>query len=112
MNNNYIFLEELSLLESLTNINIFKKKETTGVHNDYKLRDSKRIINDCTKMKKKKLLLFSNELKSMSGGAIVIDKIKTINEKTLFDIDNLDKIIDIINYNTINDRSFIEIYSN
>jgi hypothetical protein len=60
-------------------------------------------------MKKKKILQFSNELRIMSNGSIIVDKIKSIQNNILYDIDNLDKIIDIINHF---DNKFIEIYSN
>ena len=110
---NYNFMDELFILESLTNINIFKKKnEDLGKIKECKLRDSNRIIKDCHKMKQKKILNLSHDLKTMSGGAITIDKIKTIHEKTVHDIDNLDKIIDIMNYNFVSCNEFIEVYSN
>ena len=60
-------------------------------------------------IKKKKILQFSNELRIMSNGSIIVDKIKSIQNNILYDIDNLDKIIDIINHF---DNKFIEIYSN
>ena len=104
MNNDYL-INELNDLEILTNINIFKKNNIKNI----KIRDSDKIINDCNKMKKKKVLQLSNELKHMSGGSIIVDKIKSIQNNILYDIDNLNKIIDIINQY---DSNFIEIYSN
>lgn len=111
MNDNYNFMDELFVLESLTNINIFKKKTSIDILPMLKIRDSGKIIDECNKMKKKKLLLLSSELKKMSGGAIIVDKIKNVHETTLTDINNINKIIDIINYN-ISKNEFLEIYSN
>ena len=88
MNNDYL-INELNDLEILTNINIFKKNNIKNI----KIRDSDKIINDCNKMKKKKVLQLSNELKHMSGGSIVVDKIKSIQNNILYDIDNLNKIL-------------------
>ena len=104
MNNDYL-INELNDLEILTNINIFKKNNIKTI----KIRDRDKIVNECNKMKKRKILQLSNELKIMSGGSIIVDKIKTIQNNILYDIDNLNKIIDIINQY---DSNFIEIYSN
>jgi len=104
MNNDYL-INELNDLEILTNINIFKKNNIKTI----KIRNRDKIINECNKMKKKKILQLSNDLKIMSGGSIIVDKIKTIQNNIIYDIDNLNKIIDIINQY---DSNFIEIYSN
>ena len=104
MNNEY-FINELNNLEILTNINIFKKNNLKL----NKLRNINKIIKECNKQKKKKILQLSNELKVMSGGSIIVDKIKSIQTNILCDIDNLNKVINIIN---IYNSNFIEIYSN
>ena len=103
MNNNY-FINELLALEKLTNINIFRKK----VIQNYKMRNNDNIINDCNKLKRKQLLILSSEIKLIANNCMV-DKIKYIYEKTLENIDNLNKIINIVNYNK---NQFIEEYSN
>ena len=97
MNNDLIY--KLHDLEILTNINIFKKN---------KIRNNNKIINECNKMKRKKILELSNELKIISHGSIIIDQIKLIHNNILYDIDNLNNIINIINQAS----NFIEIYSN
>ena len=105
MNNNYNFINELLALEKLTNIHIFKKK----ILKNYKMRNNENIINDCNKMKKKQLIILAGEIKTIANNNITIDKIKYIYEKTLDNIDNLNKIIYIVNYNK---KQFIEEYSN
>ena len=105
MNNNYNFINELLALEKLTNIHIFKKK----ILENYKMRNNDNIINDCNKIKKKQLIILAGEIKTIANNNITIDKIKYIYEKTLDNIDNLNKIINIVNYNK---KQFIEEYSN
>ena len=105
MNNNYNFINELLALEKLTNIHIFKKK----ILENYKMRNNDYVINDCNKMKKKQLTILAGEIKTIANNNITIDKIKYIYEKTLNNIDNLNKIINIVNYNK---KQFIEEYSN
>ena len=105
MNNNYNFINELLALEKLTNIHIFKKK----ILENYKMRNNENVINDCNKMKKKQLIILAGEIKTIANNNITIDKIKYIYEKTLDNIDNLNKIINIVNYNK---KQFIEEYSN
>jgi hypothetical protein len=105
MNNNYNFINELLALEKLTNIHIFKKK----ILENYKMRNNENVINDCNKMKKKQLIILAGEIKTIANNNITIDKIKYIYEKTLDNIDNLNKIINIVNYTK---TQFIEEYSN
>jgi len=105
MNNNYNFINELLILEKLSNIKIFRKK----ILQTYKLRNNDNIINDCNKMKKKHLLILSNDIKIIANNSCIIDKIKNVYDTALDSIDNLNKIINIVNYNK---NQFIEEYSN
>lgn len=111
INNNYSIdlsqdnIEYLIKLSTYTNINIFKKKK-----NKWILKDRRIIVNECNKMKKKKIKNLSNDLKNKSTNEIKVDEIKDINNKTISDIDNIDSIIDIIkNHDT---EEYIEFYSN
>jgi len=105
MDNNKIHLSEniindLNKFEIIYNIKIFKKNT---------LRNNMKIINDCNRIKKKKLHELINELKIVYNNMIDTMKIKSLQQKTLEDIDNLNSIINIVtNYN----MDFIEIYSN
>ena len=106
MNNNQNNINILIELEKKTYINIFKKN---------KLRNFKKIINDCDKNKKRKILDLSNELRNLSNDMIDIEKIKQLHENILYDIDNLNKIINIINIinkDVSYSETFIEMYSN
>lgn len=124
MDNNIIInlseniINDLSKFELIYNIKIFKKNNI----NKLILRNIIKVINDCNKIKKKKLLELSNELKILSNGIIDTEKIKFLQQNLVNDIDNLNSIINIITEaniqnNRINDdnlynMNFIEIYSN
>ena len=106
MNNNQNNINLLIELEKKTYINIFKKN---------KLRNIIKIINDCDKMKKRKVVDLSNKLRNLSGNLIDIEKLKMLYENFLDDVDNLNNIINIINIiskDILFDETFIEIYGN
>ena len=99
-------IKELLKLSSASEINLFKKKK-----NNWILRDTRIIVNECNQKKKKKLKNLSNNLKKISSNRYIkTEEVKHINRKTLSDIDDLDNIIKIFNENLQDD--FIEIYSN
>ena len=105
---NDTMINNLINFESIYSIKIFKKTSTKMI-----LRNITKITNDCNKIKKKKILLLSNELKLLSNGIIDIDIIKNTQNKILEDIDNLNSIISIINIINIDENDeYIEIYSN
>jgi len=103
MNNYQNNINILIELGNKTYINIFKKN---------KLRNFFKIINDCEKMKKKKLINLSNELRNLSNNIIDVDMLKISYEKILYDIDNLNKIVNLIKKEILFDDIFIEIYGN
>ncbi len=106
MSNNQNNINILIELEKKTYINIFNKS---------KLRNFIKIINACNKMKKKKVLDLSNELKNLSSNMINIDKLNILHENLLYEIGNLNKIINIIDNMTQDNffnENFIEMYSN
>ena len=80
MDNNIIInlseniINDLSKFELIYNIKIFKKNNI----NKLILRNIIKVINDCNKIKKKKLLELSNELKILSNGTIDTEKIKKL----------------------------------
>lgn len=103
--NNDNYLEKLKELSKFADLNLFKKKK-----NNWILRDTRIIMNECNKLKKKKIKDYSTNLKHISNkNNISTDQIKEINNKVITDIDTLDSIINIVQNN---DDSFIEIYSN
>ena len=101
MDNNIIInlseniINDLSKFELIYNIKIFKKNNI----NKLILRNIIKVINDCNKIKKKKLLELSNELKILSNGIIDTEKIKFLQQNLVNDIDNLNSIININNHN-------------
>ena len=103
MNNNQNNINLLIELEKKTYINILKKNKLTNIIN---------IINDCDKMKKKKVVDLSNKLRNLSGNMIDTEKLKMLYEIFLDDIDNINNIINIINKDILLDETFIEIYGN
>ena len=102
-------LEYLINLSKYTNINIFKKKK-----NKWILREKRVIVDECNKMKKKKIKNLSSNLKDKSNQIIKVDEIKEINNKTITEIDNIDSLINILSKeeDNIDDIEFIEVYSN
>ena len=103
-------LNDLIKLSKNTNINIFKKNR-----NNWVLRDKRIIVDECVKMKKRKLKKLSTNIKNLSlQENIKSNDLKKIHSQTLSDIDNLDTIIDIIkNDNKFDsDEKYIEVYSN
>ena len=109
-NDNNTLMNELVILESLTNICIFRKYENIK-KKGYKLIDYDKIKNKYNKFIKKKIYNLSIDIKQMSYNTINIDKLKKIQSDALNDIDNLNKIINIINY-YIKNSSYLEIYEN
>jgi hypothetical protein len=94
-------------LENKNNIKIFKKNSNSS--NNMIIRDTYKIINDCNKMKKKKVLDLSNLLRKISAGDIELSQIKYYQEIFNLDLFNLDNIINIISNNN---NKYIEIYEN
>jgi hypothetical protein len=111
-------------LQNKSNVKLFKKNNNSLV-----LRDTQKIIDECNKMKRKKLLDLSNNLKQICNDEYIeLYKIKNIQNKINSDIDDLDNIINIISskdyinmskshYNIINEiqntiDNYIEIYEN
>lgn len=99
-----INLNNLKYLESLTNIKIFK--------NNYIIRNKLKIINDCNKSKKKKLLELINDLKYISNRNIDIDLLKNTQDNAMKDIVNYSNIINIINNISSVNNNYIEVYGN
>jgi|UniRef100_A0A6C0IWH1 hypothetical protein len=114
-------LKNLLELSAINKINLFKRN-----NNSVKLNNTKKIINECTILKKIKLKEFTKELEdfNLSDSDISIGIIKTTNDKYINNLENIDNIIKIINTkpdidyldnilneDTVSD-SFIEIYSN
>lgn len=114
-------LKNLLELSAINKINLFKRN-----NNSVKLNNTKKIINECTTLKKIKLKEFTKELEdfNLSDSDISIGIIKTTNDKYINNLENIDNIIKIINTkpdidyldnilneDTVSD-SFIEIYSN
>jgi predicted nucleic acid-binding protein len=96
--NNY--LEKLKEISNECELKLFKKKR-----NKWILKDTRIIMNECNKLKKKKVKELSTNLKNNTNS----DEIKNINNKTLSDIDTLDNIIHIVKNNNDN---YIECFSN
>uniref|UniRef100_A0A6C0J3Q5 Uncharacterized protein n=1 Tax=viral metagenome TaxID=1070528 RepID=A0A6C0J3Q5_9ZZZZ len=101
-------MDDLINLSKKSQINVLKKN-----NNKWVLRDKRKIINDCNKMKKKIIRNFSTNLKNLS----LKDNIKStdladINNKNIYDIDNIDTIINLINNNSDYNPDYIEFYSN
>ncbi len=97
---------DLVIFENKNNIKLFKKQK-----NNWILRDTRKIINECNKVKKNKILNLSNNLKTISTSKnIELVKIKEIQEKTNSEIDEIDNIINIISNDRYN--KYIEVYSN
>jgi hypothetical protein len=114
-------LKNLLELSASNNINLFKKS-----NNSVKLENPKKIINECTTLKKIKLKEFTKELEdfNLSDSDISIGIIKITNDKYINNLENIDNIIKIINTkpdidylgNLLSedklDDTFIETYSN
>ncbi len=92
-------------LENKYNIKIFKN----NTNNTFIIRNTYKIINDCNKIKKKKVLDFSNILKKISADDIDLSKIKYYQEIFNLDLINLDYIINIVSNNM---DKYIEVYEN
>ena len=94
-------------LENKCKIKIFKKKNDCAI-----LRDNLMIIEECNRMKKKKLLDCAHDMKTFANDQYIdINKFMEIQENIKNELIDLDNIINIINYN-INNERFIEIYGN
>ena len=100
----------LIILQDKSNIKLFKKNSSHLI-----LRDVVKILNECNKVKRKKLIELSNSLKSISYGHSDINKIKKIQDDTYNLLIDVEEIINILtnnkNINNIND-SYIESYEN
>ena len=100
----------LIILQDKSNIKLFKKNSSHLI-----LRDVVKILDECNKVKRKKLIELSNSLKSISYGQIDINKIKKIQDDTYNSLIDVEEIINILtnnkNINNIND-SYIESYEN
>ena len=101
------YIKMLKDLAKKYNIKIFKK-----TNNIINLRDCKKIIEDCLRLKKKKIIDLSNELKTMANENIIINRVKEIEDRTNNDIIDIDNIIDIVVNNIKNNECFIESYEN
>ncbi len=105
--NDHIDFNNLKILENKSCIKVFKKNSSNS-----SLRDSCKIIDDCNKMKKKKLLDLSNNLKHLANSDINLNNIKILQEEFYNEINNIDHIMNIIyNYKPAEEH-FIEIYGN
>ena len=110
MNNSDIPKKKLNNLKKLaneSNINLFKKNK-----NNWVLRDKRIIVDECNKMKKRKIKKMSTNIKSISQKSdIKTENIKKINSQTLSELENLDTIINLLT-NSDDTDNYIEIYSN
>lgn len=92
-------------LQNKSNVKLFKK-------NNLILRDTQKIIDDCNRMKRKKILDLSYNLKNICNEEYIdLYKIKNIQNKINSDIDDLDNIINIVSSNHTS-NNYIEIYEN
>jgi hypothetical protein len=100
---------ELKIFESKNNIKIFKKYNNISI-----LRDINKIKDECNKMKKKIVMELSNDLKNLCINDINLNKIKEIQEKNNNNIQEIDNLMNIINYHDFfkQEDMFIEIYGN
>ena len=103
MISNFNNIDNLLTLQNKSNIKLFKKNNTKLI-----LRDIIKIIDDCNKMKKKKLLELSNNLKTISHGNIELIKIKQLHDTIYNELNDIEQIINIIN----NINNYIETYEN
>ena len=113
MNDNIDF-DNLKILENKSCIKVFKKNYSNSSlkENVNILRDSCKILDDCNRMKKKKVLDLSNNLKHLANSEINLNNIKILQEQFYNEINNIDHIINIIyNYKPVEEH-FIEIYGN
>ena len=110
-------LKNLLELSALNNITLIDK-------NKKKVNSKKKIINECTKLKKIKLKEFRKELKdiTITDTDVSISYVRNSNNKYIDGIENIDNIIKIINKNDsdinyldkllTNNTEFIEKFSN
>jgi hypothetical protein len=111
MNDNIDF-DNLKILESKSCIKVFKKINSNSSlkENINRLRESCKILDDCNRMKKKKLLDLSINLKHLANGNININNIKTLQEEFYNEINNIDHIMNIIYNYKLSEENYIEIY--
>jgi hypothetical protein len=98
--------DELLLnLQNKNNIKLFKKN-----NNNLILRDTIKILDECKKIKRKKILKLSYNLKSLSisNKNIEINIIKELQNNILDELSEIDYIINYIN----NIENYIETYEN
>lgn len=110
-------LKNLLELSALNNITLIDK-------NKKKVNSKKKIINECTKLKRIKLKEFRKELKdiNITDTDVSLSYVRNSNNKYIDGIENIDNIIKIINKNDsdinyldkllTNSNEFIEKYSN
>jgi len=110
-------LKNLLELSALNNITLIDK-------NKKKVHSKKKIISECTKLKKIKLKEFRKELKdiTITDTDVSISYVRNSNNKYIDGIENIDNIIKIINKNDsdinyldkllTNNTEFIEKFSN
>ncbi len=99
----------LIILQNKSNIKLFKKNSSNLI-----LRDVVKILDECNKFKRKKLIELSNSLKSISYGQIDLNKIKKMQDDAYNSLIDVEEIINILTTNKdINDLSdYIESYEN
>ena len=94
-------------LENKCKIKLFKKKNDCAI-----LRDNLMIIEECNRMKKKKLLDCAHNIKELAYQPYIdMNNFISIQENINNELIDLDNIINMVNYN-INNERFIEIYEN
>lgn len=97
----------LIILQNKSNIKLFKKNNSNFI-----LRDVVKILDECNKVKKKKIIELSNSLKSISYGQIDISKIKQIQDETYNSLTDVEEIINILKNNKNINNLYIESYEN
>jgi hypothetical protein len=103
-------INNLIELEKKSNIKIFKKPNS--LKHSFRLRDYNKIIDDCNKMKKKKVYDLSSNIKNdhlKTDKNIDTNKIKILCQDISTDLDILDMIIHIV-LNNIENDIYIETY--
>lgn len=116
-NNN---LKNLINLSSLTDINIFNKK-----NKKWQLKSKDKLLKECELFKKKKLKISSSMLSNLAklGNTYETENVKNICKELTDDISNIDKIINCIqnlehtnnqpvNSDNSSTDDYIECYSN
>jgi hypothetical protein len=97
--------DELILLnlQNKNNIKLFKK-----TNNELILRDIIKILDECNKIKRKKILNLAYNLKSLSTKNIDLNIIKDLQDNILNELKDIEYIIHYFK----NNNNYIEIYEN